>query len=170
MTTTEPAVPATAPTPLPPRAVAGATQVYVLYINAPLETVWTAITEPEQVARFFHGQHLEADYRVGGRIRSWSPDHSEQWGDNLIEEYDPPHRLVHTWKSLYDADMAAEPASRVTWELEAADVDTTKLTLVHDRLDDSPKTAASVVGWAWILSNLKTVLETGAPLPSPHRA
>lgn len=166
--TTNTGTPAASPIPLTPRAVTGATQVYVLYINAPIDAVWAAITEPEQVARFFHGQHLEADYRVGGRMRSWSPDRSDQWGDNVIEEYDPPRRLVHTWKNLYDADMAAEPASRVTWELEPANGGATKLTLVHDRLDDSPKTAASVVGWAWILSNLKTVLETGTQLPAPR--
>jgi len=37
--------------------------------------------------------------------------------------------------------------------------------LVHDRLDNSPKTAANVKGWSYILSNLKTVVETGESLP-----
>ena len=40
-----------------------------------------------------------------------------------------------------------------------------RLTLTHDRLDHSPKTAAGVKGWSYILSNLKTVIETGEPLP-----
>jgi hypothetical protein len=61
--------------------------------------------------------------------------------------------------------MKAEPESRVTWEVEPAPGNCAKLTLVHDRLDEAPKTAANVVGWSWILSNLKTVLETGEPLP-----
>jgi uncharacterized protein YndB with AHSA1/START domain len=143
----------------------GATQVYVLYINAPAQSVWEAITQPEQVARFFHGMHLEATYEVGGHLRSWSPDHSAQWGDNTVLEWDPPRRMVHTWRSLYDPATAAEPESRVTWEVEPAGGDSTKLTLIHDRLERSPKTAASVVGWSWILSNLKTVIETGQPLP-----
>lgn len=149
-----------------PFAAASTTQVYVLYIKATADAVWSAITEPEQVGKFFHGMHLDASYEVGGHLRSWSPDRSTQWGDNTVLEWDPPRRLVHTWRSLYDDELAAEPQSRVTWEVEPAADGLTKLTLVHDRLEDSPKTAASVVGWSWILSNLKTIVETGAPLPS----
>jgi uncharacterized protein YndB with AHSA1/START domain len=70
---------------------------------------------------------------------------------------------VHTWRSLYDEEMAAEDESRVTWEIEPGDAGTTRLTLIHDRLEGAPKTAANVTGWSYILSNLKTVLETGEP-------
>ncbi len=107
----------------------------------------------------------EGTYEVGGSLRSWSPDRSQMWGDNVILECDPPRRFVHTWRSLYDPDLAAEPESRVTWEIEAQPGGFAKLTLVHDRLDASPKTAASVRGWSYILSNLKTVMETGEALP-----
>ena len=142
-----------------------ATQVYQLYIKAPQEEVWEAITDPVTVARFFFGQVREATYEAGGYLRSWSPDHSQMWGDNVILECEPPRRLVHTWRSLYDPQMAAEAESRVTWEIEEQPAGFSKLTLIHDRLDASPKTAASVVGWSYILSNLKTVVETGEPLP-----
>jgi uncharacterized protein YndB with AHSA1/START domain len=141
------------------------TQVYQLYINATQDEVWKAITDPAVVARFFHGAQRDATYEVGGRIRSWSPDRQQLWGDDLILEYEPPHRLVHTWQSRYDPELAAEPQSRVTWEVEAQPGGFTKLTLIHDRLDASPKTAASVRGWSYILSNLKTVIETGVALP-----
>ncbi|GLZ45737.1 transcriptional regulator [Actinomycetospora sp. NBRC 106375] len=165
-TSTEtPADPGVAPTQRP-YAAAGATQVYVLYINAPAEKVWDAITEPAAVERFFHGLRLDATYGPGGRLRSWSPDGQTLWGDNTILEWDPPRRMVHTWRSLYDETMAAEPESRVTWEVEPAPGGACKLTLVHDQLGDSPRTAASVVGWSWILSNLKTIVETGNSLPS----
>jgi uncharacterized protein YndB with AHSA1/START domain len=141
------------------------TQVYQLYIKAGPDEVWQAITDPATVARFFFGQRREAVYEVGGRIRSWSPDGEQPWGDNVILECDPPRRLVHTWRSLYDPEMAAEPESRVTWEIEEQPGGFCKLTLVHDRLDASPKTAASIRGWSYILSNLKTVMETGETLP-----
>lgn len=145
---------------------AGATtQVYQLYIRAAPDEVWKAITDPATVARFFFGQRLDALYQVGGRMRSWSPDGEQPWGDNVILECDPPRRLVHTWRSLYDPDLAAEAESRVTWEIEAPSDGVSRLTLIHDRLDASPKTAASVRGWSYILSNLKTVIETGEPLP-----
>jgi uncharacterized protein YndB with AHSA1/START domain len=142
-----------------------ATQVYQLYIKASQEQVWDAITNPAVVARFFHGAQIESTYEVGSKLRSLSPDRSQVWGDNTILECDPPRRLVHTWRSLYDPDMAAEADSRVTWEIEAQPGNFSRLTLIHDRLDDSPKTAASVRGWSYILSNLKTVIETGEALP-----
>jgi uncharacterized protein YndB with AHSA1/START domain len=142
-----------------------ATQVYQLYINAPQEKVWDAITNPETVAQFFLGAQVESAYQVGTKLRSFSPDGSQIWGDNTILECDPPRRLVHTWRSLYDPDMAGEPESRVTWEIEAQPGGFSRLTLVHDRLEGSPKTAASVRGWSYILSNLKTVVETGVSLP-----
>jgi len=66
------------------------TQVYQLYIKASQEEVWKAITDPVTVARFFFGQVREASYEVGSSIRSWSPDRSQMWGDNLILECDPP--------------------------------------------------------------------------------
>ena len=142
-----------------------ATQVYQLYIRASQEEVWDAITNPAIVAKFFHGARIESTYEVGAKLRSLSPDGSDTWGDNTILEFDPPRRLVHTWRSLYDPVLAAEPESRVTWEIEAQPGGFAKLTLVHDRLDASPRTAASVRGWSYILSNLKTVMETGQPLP-----
>ncbi len=144
---------------------ATATQVYQLYIKATQDQVWDAITNPAIVAKFFHGAQVESSYEVGSKIRSLSPDGSETWGDNTVLECDPPHRLVHTWRSLYDPDMAAEPESRVTWEIDAQPGGFAKLTLIHDQLDGSPKTAASVRGWSYILSNLKTVVETGEALP-----
>lgn len=142
-----------------------ATQVYQLHIKATPEQVWNAITDPRIVAKFFHGAQVESTYEVGSPLRSWSPDRTQMWGDNTVLECDPPRRLVHTWRSLYDPTMAAEPESRVTWEIEAQPGGFAKLTLIHDRLDESPTTAASVRGWSYILSNLKTVIETGEPLP-----
>ena len=66
---------------------------------------------------------------------------------------------------LYDPELAAEPESRVASEIESQPGNIAKLTLIHERLDTSPKTAASVKGWSYILRNLKTVVETGEPLP-----
>lgn len=147
-------------------AVTG-TQVYQMYINVPQEKVWEAITTPEIVATYFRGAQVEGTYEPGTRIRTASADGSREWGDNTVLEADPPRRLVHTWRSLYDAELAAEPESRVTWEIEGLPGGYSRLTLIHDKLDASPKTAASVTGWPYYLSSLKSVLETGSPLPPP---
>jgi uncharacterized protein YndB with AHSA1/START domain len=146
-------------------AAATGTQVYQMYINAPQDKVWEAITTPEIVATYFHGAQIEGTYEPGTRIRTSSPDGTQEWGDNAVLEADPPRKLVHTWRSLYDPGMAAEPESRVTWEIEALPGGYSRLTLIHDKLEAAPKTAASVKGWAYFLSSLKSVLETGSPLP-----
>src|ERR687887_241113 len=85
--------------------------------------------------------------------------------ENVLD-YAPPRRLVHGWRSLYDPDMAAEQTSRVSWEIEPKDGGLCLLRVVHDQLEGAPKTAASVagVGWMYVLSGLKTLLETGEPL------
>jgi uncharacterized protein YndB with AHSA1/START domain len=96
---------------------------------------------------------------------SLGPD-DDAWADESVSEYDPPRRLVHSWRSLYDPEMGAEAPSRVTWEIEASEGGVCLLTVTHDQLEGAPKTAASVFGpgWTYVLSGLKTLLETGHPL------
>jgi uncharacterized protein YndB with AHSA1/START domain len=140
------------------------TQVYQVFIKATPESIWDAITKPEFTARYFYGARIE---NTAERHRALSPD-GDVWGDSPIFEYDPPRRLVHEWQSLYDPELAAEEPSRVSWEIEPQDGGYCKLTVVHDRLEASPKTAESVsgAGWMMVLSGLKTLLETGQPLTS----
>ena len=73
---------------------------------------------------------------------------------------------MHEWRSLYDPELAGEEPSRVTWEIAAQDGGVTRLTVIHDRLEGAPNTAASVSGngWMYVLSGLKTLVETGQPL------
>ena len=137
------------------------TQVYQLFIKATPELVWDAITKPEFTTRYFFASRVEM---ADGRRLAYGPN-GELWGDSAIIEEDPPRRLVHEWQGLYDPDLAAEETSRVTWEIEQQDGGITKLTLVHDQLEGAPKTAESVAGgWMFVLSGLKTLLETGRPL------
>jgi uncharacterized protein YndB with AHSA1/START domain len=140
--------------------IAQTTQVYSVYIKATPEQIWEAITTPEFTERYFHGVRMEI--RDG---RRWSTLRDLAWDEEILE-VDPPHRLVHAWTSGYDDELAAEEPSRVTWTIEPQDGGATLLTVVHDRLEGAPKTAASVfgVGWMFVLSNLKTLLETGDPL------
>jgi uncharacterized protein YndB with AHSA1/START domain len=142
-----------------------AVQVYSVFIRATAEQVWDAITKPEFTAKYFYGSVIESTYDVGSPYIGWSTDHSQQYVDGEVLESSPPARLVTSWRAVYDADLAAEPHSRVTWEIEAAGEGVTKLTVVHDRLEASPKTAENVAGgWSFVLSGLKTLLETGEPL------
>jgi uncharacterized protein YndB with AHSA1/START domain len=137
------------------------TQVYEIFIRATPDAIWQAITRPEFTQQYFFGSHVTVSaesYRgldaAGGELVI-----------GPVFEFEPPHRLVHGWRALYDPETATEDESRVTWEIEAKDGGTSLLRVVHDQLEGAPKTAASVAGgWMWVLSGLKTLLETGAPL------
>jgi DNA-binding transcriptional ArsR family regulator/uncharacterized protein YndB with AHSA1/START domain len=140
-------------------------QIYQVFIQATPEQIWDAITKPEFTAKYFYGSKVETTGEAGSPIRHYAPDGKTLWGDNVVLESDRPKRFVYTWRALYNEELAAEPASRVTWEIEAQPGGVTKLTVIHDQLEDSPKTAASVSGgWMFIISGMKTLLETGQPL------
>ena len=140
------------------------TQVYQVFIKASPERIWEAITTPEFTEQYFHGGRIAAG---PDRVVSHGPN-GEVRRDDEVFEYDPPRRLVHSWRPLYDPELAAEEPSRVSWEIEPQDGGFAKLTVIHDRLEGAPKTAASVAGegWMMVLSGLKTLLETGRPLQS----
>ena len=138
-------------------------QVYRLFIRATPEAIWEAITDPAFTERYFYGTRIET---TAERRLTAAPDDPSMAGEDPVFEYDPPRRLVHGWKSKWNPELAAEEPSRVTWEIEPQDDGTCLLTLVHDRLEGAPKTAEGVAGrgWMFVLSGLKTLLETGKPL------
>lgn len=150
----------TLPTTLP------TTQVYQVLIKATPQQIWDAITRPEFTRQYFHGARVETTGEAGTPLRYYAPDGETLWGDELILESDPPYKLVVPWRSLYDEELAAEPASRVTWLIEERPGGICLLTATHDRLENSPKTAQSVggIGWLTVVNGLKTLLETGQPM------
>ena len=136
------------------------TQVYNVFIRATPEQIWDAITKSEFTQQYFYGARID----VRGS-RRFSAIGDLEWDDEVLES-DPPRKLVHGWVSGYDPDMATEEPSRVTWEIEPSDGGTSLLTVTHDQLEASPKTAVSVsgAGWMLVISGLKTWLETGRPM------
>lgn len=145
-----------------------AAHVSEVSIKASPEEIWEAITKPEFTTRYFDGSAVDSTLEPGTPWRDWPADRSRQPIDGEVLESDPPRRLRHTWRALFDEEQASEPSSRVTWEIEAQEGGYSKLTVVHDRLERSPNTAESVAGgWMLVLSGLKTLLETGRPLAEP---
>lgn len=158
------------------------TQVYRFYIQAPPETVWDAITRPEWTAHYGYTGFAEYDLRPGGAYRVHATEDFKAASaargvpvpDVIIEgevvEADPPRRLVTTYRMLMDPDLAAEPATRVTHVITDIGGGVCSLTLTHE-LDGAPRLAALLGGeledqgagggYAWHLSDLKTLLETG---------
>ena len=137
------------------------TQVYSIFIKATPEQIWDAITKPEFTQKYFFGSHVTV---TPDEYRSVTGEGSDLVRGRVLE-IDPPRRLVHSWLALYDPETAVEDDSRVSWDIEPQDGGYSKLTVVHDQLEGAPKTATSVAGgWSFVLSGLKTLLETGEPL------
>jgi uncharacterized protein YndB with AHSA1/START domain len=153
------------------------TQVYRVYIKASPEAIWDAITKPEWNERYGYPGRSEYDLRSGGVFRAVTPPDVQAMGmpevlaDGEVVEADPPRRLVQTWRFLFPPELEPEGFTRVTWDIEEDDGGITRLTVTHE-LENAPKTAAAVAsvarryegggGWALILSDLKTLLETGS--------
>jgi uncharacterized protein YndB with AHSA1/START domain len=155
------------------------TQVHRVYIRATPEAIWNAITKPEWTQRYGYGGSVEYDLRPGGAFRALTSAEMRAHGapdvavDGEVVESDAPRRLVQTWRMVMDPDMAAEGFTRLTYEIEATEGGVTKLTVVHD-LAGAPRLASLLAGemeavgagggWSWVLSDLKSLLETGKQL------
>ncbi|MEO8265197.1 MAG: SRPBCC family protein [Ilumatobacteraceae bacterium] len=139
--------------------------VYQIFIKATPQQVWDAIVEPSWTRRYFHGSAFDSPPVKGQPYRTTIAE-GRPAVDGLIEEVDPPHRLIMTWHTLYDAAMSEEPPSRVEWIVEPVGDGLTRLRLEHGDLARSPLTWANVKdGWVYVLDGLKTVVETGESLP-----
>jgi uncharacterized protein YndB with AHSA1/START domain len=139
--------------------------VYRVYIRATAEQVWQALLDPEFTRRYFHDTAFDETPQAGQPYRT-TMSNGAAAVDGIIEVCEPPRRLVQTWHVLYDAAMAEEPASRVEWTITDAGDGLVRLDLEHGDLARSPLTWAHVKdGWVWIIQSLKSMLETGEPLP-----
>jgi uncharacterized protein YndB with AHSA1/START domain len=137
------------------------TAVYVTYIESTPERVWAALTDPELTAVYW-GHRNESGWTVGSRwdhVRTDGTGATD--GGGTVEEADPPRRLVLTWGP---APGEAGGTSRVTFAIEPGD-GIVRLTVTHTDLDPGEQ-ADAADGWAAVLSNLKSLLETGHPLPT----
>jgi DNA-binding transcriptional ArsR family regulator/uncharacterized protein YndB with AHSA1/START domain len=151
--------------------------VYTTYIRTTPELLWQALTEPAFTRRYW-GATFQTDWKEGSTMR-W-----EQFGvtiadpEQVVLESDPYRRLAYTWHA-FTPELAetlelttearerigAEPRSKVTFELEPLG-ELVKLTVVHDGFEAGSIVASLVSqGWPRVLSDLKTLLETGETLP-----
>jgi uncharacterized protein YndB with AHSA1/START domain len=117
---------------------APSTQTYHLFIRATPEQIWDAITQPEHSAAYLFGALVETTAKIGTPFRYHSPDRAALWGDDTVLDADPPHRLVVSYRGLYHPELAAEPDSRVVWQIEPDDSGVSLLTVVHDQLEHAP--------------------------------
>ena len=134
--------------------------VYVTYIRTTPEELWTALTTSEFVKKYWFRMNFETDWKVGSPWKLMFPDgRIADIGE--IVELDPPRRIVLKWRNEIRPELTAEGYARCAIELEPQD-GAVKLTISHtiERADSKLIEAVSG-GWPRILSNLKSLLETG---------
>ncbi|NOT71858.1 MAG: transcriptional regulator [Hyphomicrobium sp.] len=155
----------------------GATiQIYRIVIKATAQAIWGAITNPEWTERYAYGGRALYDLKVDGRFSYKASAEMKSFGlpDEIIVgkviESDPPRKLVQTWHPLFDAGTTAEAHTRLTYEITENQGGVCTVTITHD-VAGAPKVAGMVAGggdpvkggggWPWVLSDLKSLLETG---------
>jgi len=137
---------------------------YETFIRADAERIWRALTEAEFTSRYFYASRVSSGWGVGDEVT-----YKSGAGHDLVRgrvlEADPPRRLCISWRALYDEELAQEKESRVTFEIEDLG-GACRLRVVHDGFEPGSKTLDNVSqGWSGIICSLKSLLETGEPLP-----
>ena len=154
--------------------------VYTTYINTTPERLWQGLTDPAFTRRYWGGVAFESDWRAGSTFTLELAKHGVKIADpaQVVLESDPYRRLSYTWHTFapewaaaygvsdeHLAQVASERRSKVTFDIEPAG-EMVKLTVIHDDFDAGSAVLEGISGgWPRILSDLKTLLETGDTLP-----
>jgi uncharacterized protein YndB with AHSA1/START domain len=152
--------------------------VYVTYIATTPEKVWRALVDTDVTRQYWLDPSSDSPAHVN--VSDWKP--GSQWEHQRVDETrtvdmvgkvvesTPPRRLVVTWARPKDAEDDAKH-SRVTFDIESQGDGLVRLTVTHEDLERDPQMLAGISsGWPKVLSNLKTLLETGRALPSSPSA
>lgn len=147
--------------------------VYVTYIATTAEKVWEALIDTDVTRQYWADPTVNKPAHVN--VSDWKP--GSPWEHQRVDEArtvdmvgtvvenSPPRRLVLTWARPKDAEDSARH-SRVTFDIEPHGSGLVRLTVTHEDLEgDAPMLAGISDGWPKVLSNLKTLLETGHALP-----
>jgi uncharacterized protein YndB with AHSA1/START domain len=135
--------------------------VYVTYIRTTAERLWTALTDPTEMREYWFGMHQDCDFKPGSPWRLVFSDGRVADAGKVLEA-DPPRRLVLEWQNEFRPELKAEGPARCTYEIEPQG-EAVKLTITHAiERPNSQFIGAVSQGWPKIVSNLKSLLETGS--------
>jgi DNA-binding transcriptional ArsR family regulator/uncharacterized protein YndB with AHSA1/START domain len=140
-----------------------------IFIRATPDRVWRAITESEFTIHYYYGSTVESEWRAGAPYRYAIGGEDAILG--VILEADPPRRLVQTFDARWDDDVRRDAPSRLTWEIDEVMPGVCKVTTIHDEFPSRTATFEQVAGgMSFVLSGLKSVLETGQPMQTAAAA
>jgi uncharacterized protein YndB with AHSA1/START domain len=147
--------------------------VYVTFIRTTPERLWSALTTPEFIRQYWFGMHCESDWKPGSPWKLVFADGRLADAGEIVEA-DPPQRLVIKWRNEWNAEMRAEGYSLCTFQIESvpdASPQAVKLSITHAIERPESKFIEAVSGgWPRIISNLKSLLETGSVVLPPKAA
>jgi uncharacterized protein YndB with AHSA1/START domain/DNA-binding transcriptional ArsR family regulator len=134
--------------------------VYVTYVATSPETLWNALTDPDRTAEYWDHRNV-SDWRPGSSWEHRRLDSARTVDiSGVVVESAPPRRLVHTWAF----PKGPRRQSRVAFDIEPVG-EVVRLTVTHQGLEDGAEREGTAAGWSRVLSNLKSLLETGRCLP-----
>jgi uncharacterized protein YndB with AHSA1/START domain len=134
----------------------------VVYIKASLERVWDALTNPDVTEQYWGKTRIESDWQVGSGILYLRD--GQVMDEHTVIEVEKPSKLVHTFQPMF-GEFKNEPPSKVSIHLQDGG-EVVRVALLHDGFPPNSKVyLACSEGWPMILSGLKTLLETGSPMP-----
>jgi uncharacterized protein YndB with AHSA1/START domain len=143
--------------------MAESTFIYVTYIRTTADALWTALTDTDFIPQWWMGVRTETDWTVGGPWKLVLTD-GRVADTGEVLEFEPPKRLAIKWRNEFMPELTAEGWSQCVFELEPQG-EAVKLTVTHSIPVENSKLVVAVSGgWPQILSNLKTLVETGEPL------
>ena len=151
--------------------MARSTFVYVTYIRTTQERLWSALTsDVEFMKQYWFGTHCESEWTPGSSWKMVYPDGTITDAGEIIEA-EPPRRLVIRWQNQFKPELKAEGASQCTMELEPSGT-AVKLSITHTIEREPSKLIVAVSGgWPKVISNLKSLLESGSiALRDPYPA
>lgn len=140
--------------------MAQSTFVYETYIRSTPEQLWEALTTTESLKRCWMGASIESDWKVGSAWRAKSAEGNVFDSGEIVESV-PQRRLVMKWRNEWKPEFKAEGDSRCAYEIEPLGM-AVKVTITHSIERPDSKFIASVTpAWPMVMSNLKSLLETG---------
>jgi uncharacterized protein YndB with AHSA1/START domain len=151
------------------------THVHQIYIRASAQAIWDAITDPAWNGRYGYQAVSEYELKPGGKYRTLANAQMRSYGlpevmiDGEVIEVQPPRKLVQTYRWLFNEKHEAEGFTRLTFEITQSHAGFCLLTVTHDvtgapMMSEATRSTFNEMGgggWNWILSDLKTLLETG---------
>ena len=139
------------------------TFIYVTYIRTTPDKVWAALTDPDRMRQYWLGARGESEFTPGASWRLVFDDGRVADAGEIVEA-EPNKRLVIKWRNHWSPEMHEEGFSQCAMDIEEAK-GAVKLTVTHSMDRPQSKLIGEVSGgWPQILSNLKTLLETGEAL------